>query len=204
MPLASRHRTSFQMVLPGAGMDIFQDESRVRQRSQLSRIWTKKIARPQSMQDQHYGNCYLVSSIFPDSGCIVHHVCDKANTEQVNLHLQQICAKPPKWVHKVIVLDSANWHTSKKLKVPDHSWLLHLPPYSPQLNPAEILFQNHKKNFIANHGFETTDILLEAVLDGLNKFVKSTDRIKSISKNSWATLTIQNETSDERKTCSSG
>ena len=119
----------------------------------------------------------------------LYNVCDKANTEQMDLHLQQICANLPKGVRALIVLDNASWHTSKKLKVPDNVWLFHLPPYSPQLNSAENLFQCLKKNFIANRVFETTNILTEAVLDGSSKLAKSTDRIKSIGKRSWATLT---------------
>ena len=99
-----------------------------------------------------------------------------------NLHLQQISAKLPKVVHALVVSNNASWHTSKKLKVPDNVWLLHLPPYSPQLNSAENLFQYFKKTFIANRVFETTDILKEAVLDGLNKLAKNTDHIKSIGK----------------------
>ena len=91
-----------------------------------------------------------------------------------------------------------------KLKVPDNVWLLHLPPNSSQLNPAENLFQYFEKNFIANRVFETTDVLTEAVLNGFNKLAKSTDRIKSIGKRSWATLTNQNKTRHENKTCSDG
>ena len=56
----------------------------------------------------------------------VYHVCDKANTEQIYLHLQKTIAKLPKAVHALVVLDNTSWHTFKKLKVPDNVWLLHL------------------------------------------------------------------------------
>ena len=104
----------------------------------------------------------------------------------------------------MIVLDNASWHAFKKLKVPENVWLLHLPLYSPQLNSAENLFQYFDKNFIANRVFETTDILKEPVLDGFNKLAKSANRIKSVGKRPWASLTTQNETSDENKVYSDG
>ena len=44
---------------------FFQDESRVGQRSVLSRIWAKKNTRPPMVQDLRYVNCYLFSSICP-------------------------------------------------------------------------------------------------------------------------------------------
>ena len=118
----------------------FRDESRVIQRSVLSRIWTKKNTRPPILQDQCYGNCCLFSSICPDTGCTVYYVCDKTNTEQVNVHLQQICAKLREG-HALTVLDKASWHAAKKLKAHDNFGLLDLAPYSPQLNSAENLFQ---------------------------------------------------------------
>jgi hypothetical protein len=40
----------------------------------------------------------------------------------------------------VLVLDQAGWHTSLKLRVPDHVHRLFLPPYSPELQPAEHLW----------------------------------------------------------------
>ena len=118
---------------------FFQDESGVGQRSVSSRIRAKKNTRPPMVQDQFYGNCYLFSSIFPDTGCLVYLVCDKANTEQITLHLQQISAGLPKGLHELDVLDKASWHKSNKLLVLDNVGLLRLVSYSPQLNSAENL-----------------------------------------------------------------
>ena len=47
-------------------------------------------------------------------------------------------ASPTKQI--VLVLDCAGWHTSVHLTVPDHVHLLFLPPYSPELQPAEHLW----------------------------------------------------------------
>jgi len=40
----------------------------------------------------------------------------------------------------VLVLDRAGWHTSVRLRVPEHVHFLFLPPYSPELQPAEHLW----------------------------------------------------------------
>ena len=39
--------------------------------------------------------------------------------------------------HIALVVDNASWHTSKKLKIPQNITFIPLPPYSPELNPAE-------------------------------------------------------------------
>ncbi len=41
----------------------------------------------------------------------------------------------------VLLLDGAGWHTSAHLRVPEHLHLLVLPPYSPELQPCEHLWQ---------------------------------------------------------------
>lgn len=50
----------------------------------------------------------------------------------------------------IIVLDGASWHKSHKLKVPDNIRLIYLPPYSPELNPVEKLWE-----YIKNHTIKT-------------------------------------------------
>jgi transposase len=41
----------------------------------------------------------------------------------------------------LLVLDGAGWHRAKDLRIPENMRLLHLPPYSPELNPVEHLWE---------------------------------------------------------------
>ena len=54
----------------------------------------------------------------------------------------------------VLVLDSAGWHTAPNLAVPDGIRLVYLPPYSPELQPAEHLWPVLDEP-LANKDFET-------------------------------------------------
>jgi hypothetical protein len=40
----------------------------------------------------------------------------------------------------LLVLDNAGWHGPANLKIPDGIRLIYLPPYSPELQPAETLW----------------------------------------------------------------
>jgi transposase len=40
----------------------------------------------------------------------------------------------------LLVLDNAGWHGPANLKIPDGIRLVYLPPYSPELQPAETLW----------------------------------------------------------------
>jgi transposase len=41
----------------------------------------------------------------------------------------------------LLVLDGAGWHSSPRLDVPENIVLLPLPPYSPELNPVENIWE---------------------------------------------------------------
>lgn len=53
----------------------------------------------------------------------------------------------------LLVLDGAGWHTAP-LAVPDGVRLVYLPPYTPELQPAETLWV-HVDEPIVNRHFET-------------------------------------------------
>lgn len=59
---------------------------------------------------------------------------------------------------KVIVLDNGAFHKAKLLKIPDNIILIFLPPYSPELNPAEKIWAKFKRQF-TNQFFKTMDEL---------------------------------------------
>ncbi len=65
-----------------------------------------------------------------------------ANIQSMNLHLAEISRCVEAGAHAVVTLDGAGWHRSgDKLKVPDNISLLLLPPYTPELNPQENIWQ---------------------------------------------------------------
>ena len=84
-------------------------------------------------------------------------------------------AGPDKLV--VLVLDNAGWHSSDKLVVPDGLLLVFLPPYSPELQPAERLWPLTNEA-VANQSFATLKELDEAMgkrcctLAGLPELIK--------------------------------
>ena len=67
--------------------------------------------------------------------------------------------RPPQWT---TVLDGAGWHISKSLIVPDNITLMPLPPYSPELNPVENLWQYLRQNHLANRVFDSYDDIVDA------------------------------------------
>lgn len=77
-----------------------------------------------------------------------------------------------------LVMDCASWHKSKNLKVPQNITIIYLPPYSPELNPIERLWQYLKDNLIKNRIYNTIDLLQDSVCEF----------ICDITKNSFQTI----------------
>jgi transposase len=53
----------------------------------------------------------------------------------------------------VMVLDGAGWHQANDLEIPEHMKLVRLPPYSPELNPAEHLWDEIREKWFPNPRF---------------------------------------------------
>jgi transposase len=68
----------------------------------------------------------------------------------MTLHLAEIAGMVAPGAHAVLVLDGAGWHRGDDLVVPPNHTLLKLPPYAPELNSAENIWEYLRKNKLAN------------------------------------------------------
>lgn len=105
----------------------------------------------------------------------------------MTLHLAEISRHVAPGAHAVVTLDGAGWHqTGGKLRVPDNISLLPLPPYSPELNPVENIWQFLRQNQLSNRVFDSYDAILDACCDAWNALINDPARITSIATRHWA------------------
>ena len=86
---------------------------------------------------------------------------------------------------KLIVLDNGAFHKAKSLNIPANIILIFLPPYSPELNPAEKIWAKFKRNF-TNKFFKTMSDL-ETFVCKISKKLKCNE-VKSICGYSYIFL----------------
>ena len=107
------------------------------------------------------------------------------------LHLAEISRHVAPGAHAVVTLDRAGWHqTGGKLRVPDNISLLPLPPYAPELNPVEDIWQFLRQNQLSNRVFESYDAIVDACCKAWNALIDDPARITSIATRNWAQVTI--------------
>jgi transposase len=86
--------------------------------------------------------------------------------------------------HIILVLDGAGWHVSKDLEVPEGVELMFLPPYSPQIQPAERLWPLTNEP-IVNEYFETLDELDEVLAERCRILADDQDQIRAHTLFEW-------------------
>ncbi len=72
------------------------------------------------------------------------------------------------------------------LAMPENITPIILPPYSPELNAAENLWEYLRKNKLANRLYETYEDTVDACCDAWNSLMATPGRIKSIAAKRWA------------------
>ena len=160
-------------------------------RQPVTYIWADKGSRPRAPRDQRYDWAYLFGAICPARGVGAALVLPFVNTEAMNLHLVEISTQVTPGAHAVLTLDGAGWHQSGgRLKLPDNISLLPLPPYSPELNPVENIWQFLRQNYLANRVFDTYTAIVDACCDAWNALIAAPDTIRSIATREWATAVI--------------
>jgi hypothetical protein len=121
----------------------FQDEARVGQKGTHAYVWAPVGSRPLMVRDNRHDSAYLVGAICPARGVGAAMIMPAANSEGMNEHLKEISTQIAPGSIAVVICDGAGWHQrGKELIVPDNIRLLALPPYSPELNPMESVWDD--------------------------------------------------------------
>jgi transposase len=109
-----------------------------------------------------------------------------ANTQAMQLHLDEVSRHVAGKAHGVVLMDRAGWHTTGKLKLPGNITIILLPSRSPELNPVENIWQYMRANWLSNRVFDNHDAIIEAGCDAWNRLIDQPETIKSIGMRKWA------------------
>ena len=133
---------------------LFFDESRFASHSRIGHGWFKKGTRPRVKIKLGYKNFYLYSAVDHKSGESFSLFMDYVNTECMNVYLEAL-SNEYSYEQVALIVDGAGWHKSKSPKLPNNIKLIHLPPYSPELNPVERHWLYIKNNVLRNKIYDT-------------------------------------------------
>jgi hypothetical protein len=164
----------------------FQDEMRLGQKNGIVRQWARRGSRPRQPADQRYESAYLFGAICPARGTGAALALPYADTEAMQLHLEEISRTVARGAHAVLLLDRAGWHTTGRLVVPRNLTLIFLPSRAPELNPVENVWQYLRQTWLANRVFDTYEAIVEAACEAWRKLLAQPATITSIGQRDWA------------------
>jgi transposase len=127
---------------------------------------------------QHkFKNLYLFGAFSPVTGTHFTLELPKCNADCFQLYLDEFSSQDPH-EFKIIILDNGAFHKATQLNVPQNIALLFIPPYSPELNPAEKMWRLLKDS-IATEVFPTLEHLSDRLCDAVKTLSQAA--IKSIT-----------------------
>jgi len=153
------------------------DESRFGLLSIPRRCLTVKGVKPIIPYQHRFKNFYLFGAYSPVNGSSLTLEMPYCNAECFQIFLQTLSQKQPE-EFKIVLLDNGAFHHSRALVIPENIALLFIPPYSPELNPAEKIWY-YFKNKIANIAFSSLEHLSDRLVEIINK--TTPDIVKSIT-----------------------
>ena len=180
-------------AFPHATVELWAtDEHRIGLKPLLRRVWRPAGPRPHAVVQHRFVWSWLVGFVHPASGRTFFHQASEVSIDVFEAELAAFAQQAGAGLHKqiVLVLDRAGWHTSVKLRVPDHVHLLFLPPYSPELQPAEHLWPLTNTVLINRH-FADLDELEEAQARRCVVLQRRRDLIRSATRFHWWPLRIK-------------
>src|SRR5581483_1977599 len=114
----------------------FEDESRLGLLTILRRMLTAKGIKPIAPYQHKFDNLYLFGAFSPINGDNYLLEMPACNSETFQVFLNQFSIQKPD-EFKIMILDNGAFHHARRLIIPQNIALIFLPPYSPELNPAE-------------------------------------------------------------------
>ena len=163
---------------------MFQDEARFGRISDTRRCWCPKPIRPlvSAMVTQEYTYAYAAVSVA--DGKLDTLILPHVNGDCMQLFLNEVASRYP---HDriLMVLDGAGWHQSESFTLPANLRLLKLPPYSPELNPVEHLWDDLREKYFHNLVFDSLDALERHLESALREMENDAGRVRSIVAWPW-------------------
>jgi transposase len=142
------------------------------------------------VRQQQSESAYIFGAVCPARDAAVGLILPYANTNIIAVHLEEISLAIPAGHHALLVLDQAGWHTTEKLpRFPNVSLLL-LPSGSPELNPAEQVWQQLRDRSLANRCYDSYEEIVGTCCAAWNAFTHIPGAIRSLCTRSWGHLSF--------------
>ncbi len=166
-------------------MVFFEDEASFGRMNHVRKCWVfrpnRAIVKKQAVREY----LYAFTTVCPQTGETCSIISPFCNTEAMNALLSETSIAYPHY-RIIMIMDSAGWHTTNKLETPENITILPLPPYSPELNPTEHIWDyiREQKQF-NNYTFNSIEEVDQQLGVALCDLQNEKEDIKSMCYFDW-------------------
>jgi DDE superfamily endonuclease len=142
------------------------------------------------VRDDRHDSAWLFGAICPERAVGAAVVMPWVSSEVMSVHLAEISKVVGPTAHCVLICDGAGWHQSgERLTVPKNVTLLRLPPYAPELNPIENVWEYLRGNYLGHIVWDTYEQIVQACCTAWNAFIHDVAKVNSVTTRPWAKVT---------------
>lgn len=163
---------------------MFEDEGRFGRINIPRRCWAPKGTRPTTGAQIVREYTHVFAAVNPVTGDMDSLILPEVNTEAFSYFLTEISQRHPAELI-VMFMDKAGWHKAKDLRIPENIRIRFLPPYSPELNPSEHIWDEIREKWFPNRVFKNMNAVENALVNALITLENDANRIKNLTGFEW-------------------
>ena len=159
---------------------MFADEARFGRINRPRPCWAPIGVRPEVAAQLIREYIYLYGAVSPKDGTCVYLIMPTSNTACFQAFLDVLARKFARQ-DILLVLDGAPNHRCGDLALPDNITLLFLPPYSPELNPKENLWDEIREKIFKNYALKSITAVRAKLRQAILHIERNPEIVKSIT-----------------------
>ena len=159
---------------------MFVDEARFGRMNRIRPCWAPIGTRPEVAAQLIREYIYLYGAVSPKDGTCVYLIMPTSNTACFQVFLEVLARKFARQ-DILLVLDGAPNHRCSDLAVPNNITLLYLPPYSPELNPKENLWDEIREKVFKNYALKSMDAVRAKLKQAILYLERNPKLVRSIT-----------------------
>ena len=161
---------------------MFEDEASFGRINKPKCCWCNNKIRPCVPCHHIREYRYAFGAVEPLTGERFFLVMPNCNTSNMSVFLKELSENYSEDI-LILVCDGAVWHKSKDLKRPENIMIIHIPPYTPEMNPIEQIWKQIRQMGFGNKIFKTLSAVVDRLCDTIN--LLTDELVKSITLRDW-------------------
>ena len=159
---------------------LAQDEGRFGRITDTRSGWCPPKERPIHQKQIIREYFYVFAAVCPKIGKLTALILPDCNTEMMNLFLKEV-NRVYKDNQVIMQVDGASWHTTKTLRIPSNIHFVRQPAYSPEVNPAEHIWDDIREKEFNNEIFDTMNEAMDNAVMGIKRLSNNKNYLSSLT-----------------------